>query len=387
MDTRQKIPIGIMGCAIHTPADAETCSLEESLYQVVQAALKDAGLKMTDIDGIVVAGNDQMDGRAISIMAASGSVGGVGRDIMSTPSASEHAFVLGALRVASGQYRTQLVVSWSPLEVDSVSSAQHLATDPYFHRALPQDDLSAYAMQAISMESRFGRLREQASAVARHNQRHGAVAYPKQASNTAKAAGSGTPRWPLSGEMLAPPAFGAVAMIMACDSFIQERDIQDVAWLHGVGWATETGFLGDRDLARLESLETAASVAYQQAGISNPALEIDVLEVSDPTPYQQMLACVSLGLCAGDDLKDYFSTGTPEADKAPTINPSGGALTYNPLFCTGLMRIAEAAEQVRQRCGAHQKAHVQRSLAHAASGFAMQYNTVAVFGRDRREMQ
>ena len=50
-------------------------------------------------------------------MMASGSVGGVDRDIMSTPSASEHAFILGALRVATGQFRTQLVVSWSPTEV------------------------------------------------------------------------------------------------------------------------------------------------------------------------------------------------------------------------------------------------------------------------------
>ncbi len=46
-------------------------------------------------------------------MMASGSVGGVDRDILSTPSAAEHAFVLGALRIATGQFRTQLVAAWS----------------------------------------------------------------------------------------------------------------------------------------------------------------------------------------------------------------------------------------------------------------------------------
>ena len=62
-------------------------------------------------------------------MMASGPTGGVDRDIVSTPSSSEHAFILGALRVASGQFRTQLVVSWSPTEVSSMSEAQRLAAE------------------------------------------------------------------------------------------------------------------------------------------------------------------------------------------------------------------------------------------------------------------
>ena len=86
------------------------------IYDTLQQALADAGIAIEDVDGIVVAGNDELDGRAISIMMASGSVGGVDRDILSTPSAAEHAFVLGALRIASGQFANQLVVAWSPTE-------------------------------------------------------------------------------------------------------------------------------------------------------------------------------------------------------------------------------------------------------------------------------
>ena len=84
-------------------------------------------------------------------MMASGPTGGVDRDILSTPSASEHAFVLGALRVASGQFGTQLVVAWSPTEASSMSEAQRLGADPYFHRALPLDELSAHALQASAL--------------------------------------------------------------------------------------------------------------------------------------------------------------------------------------------------------------------------------------------
>src|ERR1700687_1022445 len=143
--------IAVIGSAIHAPRDPKQRSLEEAMYAVGQSALLDAGLVIDDLDGIVVGANDQLDGRAISIMMASGSVGGVGRDILSTPSAAEHAFVMGALRVASGEYRNQLVLSWRPTEADALHEVERLGADPYFHPRLPLDDLSSYALQASAL--------------------------------------------------------------------------------------------------------------------------------------------------------------------------------------------------------------------------------------------
>ena len=142
-----------VGCAIWPVISARDRSLEEMIYDTAQLAMTDAGISIEDIDGIVVASNDQFDGRSISVMMASGAVGGVDRDIMSTPSASEHAFILGALRVelpASFLYATGRV--WSSTEVSSMSEAQRLGADPYFHRALPLDELSAHALQAAALE-------------------------------------------------------------------------------------------------------------------------------------------------------------------------------------------------------------------------------------------
>jgi acetyl-CoA C-acetyltransferase len=39
------------------------------------------------------------------------------------------------------------------------------------------------------------------------------------------------------------------------------------------------------------------------------------------------------------------------------------------------------ANQIRGRAGLQQHPNAKRGVAHAASGFAMQYNTVVVFGR------
>jgi acetyl-CoA C-acetyltransferase len=379
--------IGLVGCAIHAPQGSDSRSLEESIYAVTQAALRDAGWNIEAIEGIVVAGNDELDGRAISIMAASGSVGGVDRDILSTPSAAEHAFVLAALRIASGQFATQLVIAWSPIEVDSVPDALRLGTDPYYHRPLPLDELSASGLQANALENTVSGLRQTAIAIVRKNRTHGAFAYPDRPLGPLEEAfiGAGKPiRWPLTDTMVCRPGFGLVAMVLADGATIAKRKLENVAWIRGMGWATEPGFLGDRDLARLPSLDAAREQAYATAGITDPAAAFDLAEVADATPYQELIAYEGLGICARKDWGDYVKRGHSARGGRQPVNLSGGALSFNPLFCAGLVRIAEAANQVRGRAGSHQLASARRVVAHAASGPAMHYNTVVVMDRDGR---
>ena len=353
----------VVGCAICAPAQAEAQSLEELLFDIVRTALADSGLTIEDIDGIVVAANDQMDGRAISVMAASGSVGGVGRDILSTPSAGEHAFVMGALRVASGQYRTQLVVSWSPTEAHSQAEVERLAADPYFHRRLPLDDLSSYALQATALAAKVPSVHALARAMS-GGVASGATKYR---------------RWPLTEMMTPPPVTGAVALVLASQEFVAERGLP-AAWITSMDWATETGFLGDRELSTSPALAAAAQRAYESAGVTSPREAFSVAEITDATPYQQLLALEALGLSAREDWARDVVEGRIELPGLQ-INPSGGTRAANAVFCNGLISIAEAARQVLGRAGAHQAPGVVAALAQAASGAAMQYQTVVVFGQ------
>ena len=71
-----KIQPAVIGCAIRPLITGRTRSLEEIMYDTAQMALTDAGITIDDIDGIVAASNDQFDGRAISVMMASGPLGG-----------------------------------------------------------------------------------------------------------------------------------------------------------------------------------------------------------------------------------------------------------------------------------------------------------------------
>ena len=317
---------------------------------------------------------------AISIMMASGSVGGVDRDILSTPSAAEHAFVLGALRIASGQFANQLVVAWSPLEVDSINDALKIGTDPYWHRALPQDELATLGLQAAVLEHAVPGVRDTAAAIVRKNRTHGAIAYPDRPLGPVEDAfiASGkTTRWPLTDTMVAPPAFGLVAMVLADGETVTRRKCGHVAWVRGMGWATEPGFIGDRDLSRLPSLDAARAQAYAAAGVQD-ASSFDLAEVADGTPYQELLAYEGLGICGRDEWGRSVASGAFARGGKLPVNLSGGALSFNPIFCAGLVRIAEAANQLRGRAGVHQVREARRAVAHAASGPAMHYNTVVV---------
>ncbi len=61
--------------------------------------------------------------------------------------------------------------------------------------------------------------------------------------------------------MVSAPACGLVAMVLAADDWIAERKDLKTAWVHGMGWATEATFLGDRDLSTLPSLDAAVARA------------------------------------------------------------------------------------------------------------------------------
>ncbi len=374
-----KVQPGVIGCAIRPAIAGGDRSLEELQYDTAQQALVDAGITIEDIDGIVVACNDQLDGRAISVMMSSGPVGGVDRDILSTPSGSEHAFILGALRVATGQFRTQLVLAWSPTEASSIPEAERLAADPYFHRRLPLDELSAHAMQAAALERAVSGVREIAAKVAAKNREHGARAYPEPAVRPQ----SGPARWPLQAGSTTNPVTGCVAMVLASPEFIAERGRAEVAWVHGVGWATEPSFLGDRDLATAPALQAAAEQAYAEAGITDPVTQFDVAEITDATGYSELLAYEALGLCARKEWAARVGDGTFARGGRLPVNLSGGVQTFNPVFCTGLIRVAEIANQVRGRAGARQQDNARNGLAQAGSGFAMQYQAAVVFGREQ----
>jgi acetyl-CoA acetyltransferase len=152
---------------------------------------------------------------------------------------------------------------------------------------------------------------------------------------------------PLRAHDCAPVCDGAVAVVLAAGDRAR-RACKRPAWIRGIDHRIEPHGLGMRDLTDSASTRIAA----EKAGVGKAA--VDVAELHAPFTHQEAILRGALGLGAG-----------------VAINPSGGALTANPMMAAGLARIGEAAARISA-------GSANRAVAHATSGPCLQQNLVCV---------
>jgi acetyl-CoA C-acetyltransferase len=359
----------ISGLSEVLPAPTEEYSLETMIFASASAALADAGLERGDLDGIVIAASDQVDGRAISSMVTSGPAGAYLNDEINTASSPGHALVLAFAQIASGTHRRVLVASWgkaSETADGSTLAAEHLSTDPFFERDMPLTPLSAAAMQA---------------------QRHRAlVPDAVRAARVVVARSRGvTPEDVAAAPLLAYPLTELEWPQETDASFalILERAGRDVrgVGVAGIGWCTDSGRLADRDLIGLPHLRKAAQDARRRAGIGDDA-PVDSWHLHDYSPDAELLAYEAVGLCpSGEAVATVLAGETAAGGRAP-VNPGGGSLAGEAPFGGPLRKVVQASRQLRGDAGEHQVPYAQRALAQMSSGFAGQFQTVALLTRE-----
>jgi acetyl-CoA C-acetyltransferase len=151
-------------------------------------------------------------------------------------------------------------------------------------------------------------------------------------------------------------------------------------WILGMGWATDTYYMGERDLSFMDSLHIASTSAYSAANIKNPLDSIDVAEISDHSSYRELMAYEALGFCEKGRAAEMMEEGTTAFEGKLPVNASGGALSGSPFFAVGLIRLAEAAIQIRGDAGEHQIKGAKVALAQGSYGFCGQGNSVFILG-------
>ncbi len=137
-----------------------------------------------------------------------------------------------------------------------------------------------------------------------------------------------------------------------------------------------------RNLVDPRAGRDCAAAAYAQAGIGDPRREIDVAELYVPFSWFEPMWLENLGFAERDQGWRLVADGTTALDGELLVNPSGGVLSSNPIGASGLLRFAEAAEQVRGRAGAHQVDGARRALGHAYGG-GSQYFAMWIVGSER----
>jgi acetyl-CoA acetyltransferase len=146
---------------------------------------------------------------------------------------------------------------------------------------------------------------------------------------------------PLRKHDCSPVTDGAAAIVLAAGD--KAREVRDKpAWISGLSHFVDPMSMGSRDLTRSPSAARAAA----DVDLSG----VEVAELHAPFSHQELILRRELDLA--DDVR---------------INPSGGALTSNPMFSAGGIRIGEAASRIWS-------GEIGKAVAHATSGPALQQN-------------
>ena len=174
-----------------------------------------------------------------------------------------------------------------------------------------------------------------------------------------------------------PSSDGACAVVIG-DAAAAKAAPRPPAWFAATSVKSELGQFPGRDATRPQAGVDCAHDVYQRAGITNPREQIDVAELYVPFSWYEPMWLEGHDIAGPGEGWKMVDSGETEITGNFPVNPSGGVLSSNPIGASGMLRLAEAANQVRGQAGEHQVPGAKTSLGQAYGGNA-QYFAMAVF--------
>ena len=362
-------------------------SSRELIWEAARLALEDADM---DIDGIdmVISGvaPDALSGEASVERTAMLGFGKPFLRINTGGVTGSSAVFAGNTFVAARRARAVLVVGLERMG-HATSSQQVFNTifDPVYEKDFPLTTITMAALRASMLMRLYGYTAMNWAQIASRSYRNALknpLAHIHKDISPQDVLDSPLLAWPIHRYEACPMSEGACAVVIVDKAMVGDRT---PAWIQGVASITDGYAMGDRihrpgaTLVDLLSLKMAAQRAYKQAGVDRPREQLRAVELYSAFSSAEAMAYPALGFCAAADgprfVEDQFTDAT-----LPVFNPSGGPQGANPVSVTAMVRIAEAALQVRDMAGERQVADVERAVA-TGQGGATQFSTVCVLGK------
>ncbi len=359
-------------------------SIAGLVREAVLAALADARVEMEDLDAIVLGtAPDFFEGVNQPEQWLAAAIGGVGKPVLRVHTAGSvggSAAVAGALHVASGLFERVLVVAFEKLsETDPLWGLSPKSTSGRLFLAGAGAFFAPYCRMYID---RWGAAPDMGARVVQKAREHAAknpYAHLRKPVTVAEVMASPVLWDPIRRLESCPTSDGAAAMVLASESVARGRT--DVAWVRGAAAMAEaTGFPG-RDLVDPEAGRACAARVYAQAGVADPARDLDVAEIYEPFSWIEIMWYENLGLCDEGQGFRLVERGETSLGGRLPVNPSGGVLSTNPIGASGLIRMVEAADQIRGKAEDRQVDGARLALGHAYGG-SSNYFAMMVFGHE-----
>jgi len=343
--------------------------------EAVIRALDDAQLTMDDIDSVVVCTGpvlfaavnqpekwlvDAIGARMKPVVRVT-SGGGTGL-----------AGALAAVNQVRGGFADRvLVVAYDKLSEGALQYSISTLYDPFWGREFAVGIMGFSAAYWRARMELLGHSEEAAAMVSVKNRKNAMLnpyAHVKKEVTVEEVLESKPLCWPIKRLDVPPISDGACAVILASEDAAKAHE--SPAWIRGMTYYSEAENAAKRSMVQSEPLMIAAQRAYQQAGITNPRRQADVVEVQEPYTCFELSYYEGLGLCAPGKAAELIASGATQMDGDIPVNPSGGCMGANPIGATALIRLAEVAQQVRGRAGAYQIPDAKVGLMQAGGGWA-----------------
>ncbi len=363
----------IAGVATFGCGEAPGFTDMELLARSARNAVADAGLKMSDIDGLCTAS-------ASATMWAMPVVEYLGlnpRYIDGTMigGSSFIAHLLPAMQaIRSGQCSAVLVCYGSAQRTaafgrrEVVASRRFLDPQPYEHPYEPMLPVSAYALAASRHMHEFGTTRENLADVAvaaRAWARLNPEAFMRDPLSREDVLGARMISDPLTVRDCCLVTDGGGAYVLVSAERAKDLPKKPV---YVLGNATA---VWNRQVSSMEDLTvTAASQsgreAYAMAGLS--ARDIDVVQLYDAFTINTILFLEDLGFCAKGEGGRFVADGAIGPGGRLPVNTNGGGLSCVHPGMYGIFALIEAVRQLRGEAGERQVANARTAIAHGNGG-------------------
>ncbi len=352
----------------------EEVNQPEMIHEAVAAALEDAKLSMDDVD-CVLHGNmelfEMIHQPDMWHVIADGAWGKSGFRLTTGGTTGATLACAADNLVASGLHDVVLAIGFEKLQEGHTTGGITNMADPLWGRSLQTGALTGTGAQKVIDE--FGAERARLAAMKyrtimdehamRNRNAHRRLRLERK---YIKETAENSP--PLAGELrmihMCSQSDGACAAIFASEDKVKQFDANP-AWIvdHETVHREETMIFS----SQVSTQRVAAERLFGRNGIQDPRTEIDLLEMYDPSAWWGLDWLRDFLLLEGDEHLKMVENDEIAIDGAFPINPSGGVIASNPIGATALVRVVEAAMQIRGTACEHQVSKpVRRAL---ASGF------------------
>jgi len=153
-----------------------------------------------------------------------------------------------------------------------------------------------------------------------------------------------------------------------------ERTGKSYALVRGIGLSTWGGYFtvqfdSDFDFLGFPATRRAAEQAYAQAGITDPARDIDVAEVHDCFTITELINYEDLGFCSRGQGGVMAASGRTRLDGDLPVNTSGGLKACgHPIGASGVRMVVDIRQQLLGRADERQVPGARRGLCHTLGG-------------------